>query len=235
MSKIRNIRIPDSDSESDSSDSETGLTSAAPDFDVFDREANPTKQPFDYYCVFDVEATCEENRKDWKNEVIEFPVVVIDSKTLQVVAEFQSYVRPVLNPTLTAFCTNLTGITQDVVDASPTFPQVLKNFESFMADNNLSHNNMRFVTDGPWDIRDFVRKQCNLSGIRPLPVYFKDYIDLRRLFKDIKRDTTVKANLNGMLSALGMEFVGRPHSGIDDTRNIARIALRLMEEGWIFE
>ena len=38
-------------------------------------------------------------------------------------------------------------------------------------------------------------------------------------------------NLQGMLDTLGMDFVGRPHSGIDDTRNIARIVIQLLKDG----
>lgn len=34
-----------------------------------------------------------------------------------------------------------------------------------------------------------------------------------------------------MLQILGMQFEGRPHSGIDDTRNIARIAIQLLKDG----
>lgn len=37
-------------------------------------------------------------------------------------------------------------------------------------------------------------------------------------------------NLKGMLETLGMEFEGRPHCGLDDARNIARILLVLIEE-----
>lgn len=45
-------------------------------------------------------------------EVIEFPTVLLDAASLEVVDEFRVYVRPVRNPTLTRFCTSLTGIEQ---------------------------------------------------------------------------------------------------------------------------
>jgi len=31
-----------------------------------------------------------------------------------------------------------------------------------------------------------------------------------------------------MLDKLGLEHVGRPHSGIDDSRNVAKAAIKLM-------
>ena len=69
--------------------------------------------PFDYICVYDFECQCEEGTKNLKfNEIIEFPVVVIDVKNKKIAGEFQTYVKPVLDPELTPFCTKLTGIEQ---------------------------------------------------------------------------------------------------------------------------
>lgn len=34
-----------------------------------------------------------------------------------------------------------------------------------------------------------------------------------------------------MLDKLGLKYEGRPHSGLDDSRNIARIALRMLQDG----
>ncbi|KAJ2993248.1 3'-5' exoribonuclease 1 [Globomyces sp. JEL0801] len=70
-------------------------------------------QPFAYYLVLDFEGTCDENsRFDYASEIIEFPVILIDGQTLQIVDQFHRYVRPILQPTLTEFCISLTGITQ---------------------------------------------------------------------------------------------------------------------------
>ncbi|KAI8607494.1 ribonuclease H-like domain-containing protein, partial [Chytriomyces sp. MP71] len=187
-----------------------------------------------WYCVFDVEATCREDNRGWNHEIIEFPVVLLSGRTRETIAEFRSYVRPVLNPVLTEFCTALTGITQEQVDAAPLFPEVLKLFDAFLSRHQVKHARMRFITDGPWDIRDFVTKQCNLCNIRK-PAYLNAYIDLRRTFaKHYGRREGKRANLAGMLSLLGMEFEGREHCGMDDARNIARIAVRLMERGVVF-
>ena len=38
-------------------------------------------------------------------------------------------------------------------------------------------------------------------------------------------------NVKKMLAGAGMTFEGRLHSGIDDTRNIARIAIHLLRSG----
>ena len=41
-----------------------------------------------FYCVIDFQATCEEdNPKDYIHEIIEFPAVLVDATTLEVVSE----------------------------------------------------------------------------------------------------------------------------------------------------
>lgn len=35
-----------------------------------------------------------------------------------------------------------------------------------------------------------------------------------------------------MLENLGLHFEGRPHSGLDDSKNIARIMIKMMQDGW---
>lgn len=45
-------------------------------------------QPYDFYCVLDIEATCEEAGDwDYPNEIIEFPVILIDGYSYEVVSE----------------------------------------------------------------------------------------------------------------------------------------------------
>lgn len=48
----------------------------------------------------------------YRQEIIEFPAVLLNCQKGEVEDEFRSYCRPVLNPLLTEFCTELTGITQ---------------------------------------------------------------------------------------------------------------------------
>ena len=40
-----------------------------------------------------------------------------------------------------------------------------------------------------------------------------------------------QTKLSTMLEKLGMRYEGRPHSGLDDSRNIARIAVRMLKDG----
>ena len=54
-----------------------------------DKQVSKTSkdQPFDYYLVFDVEATCVSDKTfEFDNEIIEFPVVMLNSRTLEIVS-----------------------------------------------------------------------------------------------------------------------------------------------------
>ena len=86
---------------------------------------------FDYICVYDFECQCNET-KTTNNEIIEFPVVIIDVKTMKIKGEFHTYVKPVLDPVLTAFCTELTGITQSQVDSGIVLEQALRNLHVYL-------------------------------------------------------------------------------------------------------
>ncbi|KAI0721557.1 ribonuclease H-like domain-containing protein [Cerioporus squamosus] len=223
------------------------------------------KQPYDAFLVLDVEGTCVQGSGfDYPNEIIEWPVCLLrwkdknprgKARVLEVVDEFRSFVRPTWRPQLTPFCTTLTGITQEQVDAAPTFPEVLQEFRTFLEKNKLiDHCGQRlarfcFCTDGPHDIRDFVVKQCFISKI-PVPVWLTwDVMDVRRAVGEWHDFTTALAerrqvgafplprrvilSIPRQLHALGLEpFEGRQHSGIDDTRNICRLVVELARRGW---
>lgn len=194
--------------------------------------------PFRYLCVCDVEATCDRNTKfaDFAHEIIEFPVVVVDLEAGGgVVDEFQSYVRPTQNATLSAFCTELTGITQRQVDEAPALPQVLEAFERWRLERgylgDAEARDFAFGTDGPWDLRFFLHGECARKGL-PKPAYYDKWVNIKQLFADHYGKRPCK--IHKMLQLQGMRFEGRLHSGIDDTRNIARIALKMRDDGCTF-
>lgn len=186
----------------------------------------PKRLKYDYIMVIDFEATCEKNHRNYNHEIIEFPIVVVSTLHMKIVDEFHSYVRPVKNPRLTDFCTDLTGITQRQVDAAPAFSEVLKNVESFLS----RFSNMKFVvlSDGPWDMSRFLRSQCTMSKL-PMPKWGKRWINIRKSYSNFYK--LRRTGLSNMLENLGLRFEGHMHSGIDDARNIARIAIRLLEDG----
>ncbi|XP_021935940.1 3'-5' exoribonuclease 1-like isoform X3 [Zootermopsis nevadensis] len=183
-----------------------------------------------YYVIVDFEATCEGvNVPDYPHEIIEFPAVLVSTEQQQVVDHFQAYCRPLVNPTLSGFCMELTGISQEEVDAADTFPQVLKDFEAWLAKHKLgSKHKFTIVTDGPWDMGRFMYGQCKISGLA-YPQFAKKWINVRKTFSNFYKCRRFSLKL--MLEHLELNFEGRPHCGLDDARNIARVLLRLMSDG----
>ncbi|GAO48671.1 hypothetical protein G7K_2841-t1 [Saitoella complicata NRRL Y-17804] len=206
-----------------------------------------------YLLCCDVEATAEEGFAPgvYPHEIIEFPIVLYDVETKQVVDRFRTYIKPVKNPKLSEFCTTLTGITQDQVDDAPTFPDALKTVEAWLSKHdNILHphvsdwrnspstsqsRNWAFACDGRWDLESFVHtKQLPVSGPSPPPPWLcGSYVDVRALFSDYLQ--IGKRNINAMLEHCGMRFEGREHCGLDDSANVARIVGWMVGEGCVVE
>ena len=74
----------------------------------------------------------------------------------------------------------------------------------------------------------FLHIQCKLRQLR-YPIWGKKWINIRKTFSNFYDVHQTK--LYNMLDLLGMEFEGQLHSGIDDSRNIARIAIQLVCDG----
>jgi inhibitor of KinA sporulation pathway (predicted exonuclease) len=184
---------------------------------------------FDILFVIDFEATCDESAHDWPNEIIEFPVVALDTQTCRVVAEFHSYVRPVRNPTLTDFCTRLTGISQESVNAAPDLQTVVRQFEAWQRATFPEAVRCMVATDGPWDMRDFMFRHSVLRDGVVFPPLFYSWVNLRKEYATFFKIKPI--GVGQMLTRLGLTFEGRQHSGIDDARNIARIAATLIGRG----
>eukprot|EP01130_Rhizamoeba_saxonica_P018026 TRINITY_DN8918_c0_g1_i3.p1 TRINITY_DN8918_c0_g1~~TRINITY_DN8918_c0_g1_i3.p1 ORF type:complete len:130 (-),score=24.30 TRINITY_DN8918_c0_g1_i3:16-405(-) len=110
-----------------------------------------------------------------------------------------------------------------------TLDQVLSEFDSWLNQHLINEGKtFAFVTDGPWDFKSFLLKETKRKDI-PIEHYFNSWVDIRQhfgTFYGIRR-----RNITRMLHHMDMDFEGRAHSGIDDARNIARIAVRLIEDG----
>ncbi|EKM55686.1 uncharacterized protein PHACADRAFT_256486 [Phanerochaete carnosa HHB-10118-sp] len=228
-------------------------------------DVSPTaaRQAYDAFLVVDVEATCMPGTDfNYANEIIEWPVCLLrwkyksengQASRLEVVDEFRSFVRPMWRPQLSSFCTQLTGITQENVNAAPPFSTMVHSaFREFMVRNGLidaysGEPLVRFCwcSDGPWDLRDFVVKQCFISRMAVPTWLARDFIDVRRIVAQWQqRNDPNKPRQQGptpncaylpmvrQLHLLGLgPFQGRQHCGQDDTRNVARIITELARQG----
>ena len=85
-----------------------------------------------------------------------------------------------------------------------------------------------FSTYSPWDMGRFFARQCSLSSIT-IPKFARKWINLRKMYRNFYK--VGKGSLEDMVNNLGMTFEGRPHSGMDDARNIARILQQMVKDG----
>jgi len=202
-----------------------------------------SKSPsLDLVLVLDFEATCDEHKDAGglafsPAEIIEFPVVVLDVKTLKEVARFHQYVRPVVHPRLTEFCTRLTGIQQATVDAAEPFPEVWKRFQAFLRDQDLiddsgnatSARRWTFATCGDWDLKTMLVSQLGLSKL-PLPAFCNSWINVKIAFHKLYGMSP--SGMTQMLQHLKLPLQGRHHSGIDDVLNITNILRSMITNGY---
>lgn len=207
--------------------------------------------PLEYLFVIDFEATCEaqteipSQRPKRRYEIIEFPIVLVDLKAGEVIDHFHSFVRPSKdNEILSDFCTALTGITQEQVAKAPTFLQVLSRVTTWLEGLSIdlrppidqmeqgpprdAVRNWAIVTDGRTDLEQFFSDAIESNGIAYPAWALGPYIDSRAAFA--KATNAGSVPIVQQLQHFRLDFVGRQHSGLDDARNIARIALQLRDK-----
>jgi len=128
--------------------------------------------------------------------------------------EYQTFVRPKLNPFLSDFCTELTSIRQRDIDLAPDFPSALADFVEW------TERYVPFVL-ASWG--DYDRKQlhedCELHG---LEYPFGKHVNLKKAFARLE-GRCKQCGMRQALRMLQIPLDGTHHRGIDDARNIAKI------------
>ncbi|NXV59353.1 ERI1 exoribonuclease, partial [Molothrus ater] len=59
----------------------------------------------------------------------------------------------------------------------------------------------------------------------------QNWINIRKSYGNFYKVPRNLIKLTITLENLGMSYDGRPHSGLDDSKNIARIAIRMLQDG----
>ncbi len=170
-----------------------------------------------HYLLIDFEATCADDQSIARTqmEIIEIGAVMVETETLKVVDEFQSFVRPVRHPRLTAFCTQLTSIRQADVDAAPSFAQMLEAFKPWL----YRYRDFVWGSWGDYDLHQ-LRQDCDFHRL-PNPIGAA-HRNIKQAFAQAQ-GLTKKPGLGGAVRMAGLTFAGTHHRGIDDARNIARL------------
>jgi 3'-5' exoribonuclease 1 len=195
------------------------------------------------YIVFDLEATAwdtfpEKNHNF--NEVIEIGAVKLDND-LNEISQFDTFIKPVINPTLSPFCLGLTHITQEQVDSAVMFADALREFHRWIVEGTEQEpiHSYSLLSWGEYD-----KKQLNKEMTKKRPELETLSEEWKwQMFSTIldQRHTSLKhrymdkfqihkgAGVGATLKRLGLQFEGTQHRGIDDAINIARIFRKIRD------
>ncbi|GAB2284474.1 hypothetical protein Dimus_018926 [Dionaea muscipula] len=194
-----------------------------------------SSQNVDFLLVLDLEG---------KVEILEFPVLLIDTKTVQVVDFFHRFVRPSkmseqrIHEYIQGKYGKL-GVDRVWHDTAICFEEVIQEFEAWMIQHQLwgkdlggPLNRAAFVTCGNWDIKTKIPQQCRVSGLK-LPPYFMEWINLKDIYLNFynRRATGMLT----MLKELHIPIRGSHHLGIDDAKNIAKVLQRILADGAVLQ
>ncbi|ESO89728.1 hypothetical protein LOTGIDRAFT_164750 [Lottia gigantea] len=194
--------------------------------------ASKVQQNFDYFLVLDFEAN-GDHKVIKPMEIIEFPILKVNGKTFEIESIFHQYVEPEVNE-ICDLCTEITGITRDMVKGKPHLRRTLQSVDKWMEEEGLLKSEVKsvFVTCGDWDLKTQLPRETQWFNI-PLPQYYNKWINIKKPFQEM---TGKKGHgMKTMLKDLNLTLDGRHHSGFDDTKNIAKILKCLAERGCVYK
>jgi inhibitor of KinA sporulation pathway (predicted exonuclease) len=85
-------------------------------------------------------------------------------------------------------------------------------------------------TCGDWDLKKCLRSQCGRRGWER-PAIYKHCLNIKTAFQELYGQRKEKG-MAGMLEHLKLPLDGRHHSGLDDTRNLAKVFERMVADGF---
>ena len=171
----------------------------------------------EHFLVIDLEATCcdDDSFPRMDMEIVEIGAVMVCPSTHQPLHEFQTFIRPVLNPILTDFCRNLTNISQAQIDSAPSFADGLASFMDWA--NGFAP--FVFCSWGDYDRTQFESDCSQHEVVYP---FGHRHINLKAEFASAN-GRRKKLGVRAALRSVGLTFSGAHHRGIDDALNIARL------------
>ena len=169
--------------------------------------------------VVDVEATC------WKKGVFSRTKETIEIGAVRLLfdrgesewPEFQTFVRPLRLPRLSSFCRELTGITQENVDAAPAFPDAMRLFLEWTQP-------LEEVVLATWSRYDVWQLDLDLEA-HGLPKLSLPFLDVKKLAARVVGSKSLETTARE-LTADGV--AGPRHRAVADARRTARILYRLL-------
>jgi len=178
----------------------------------------------DRILTIDLEATCWEDQvapDGQPQSVHNMEIIEIGCASATrdgVLLDSSSFlVRPTRYPKLSTFCQSLTGITQDMADAAPTFPEAINALNHWLGQPADS-----FIWCS-WGNYDRLHLEAESETHKVAPTLMQSpHLNLKRIW----RRTTGQKRKNGLSHALAfhdLAFEGHLHRGVDDACNMVRL------------
>jgi len=149
-------------------------------------------------------------------KIIEIGAAVIEVNSAKILNKLQLYIQPVVNPQLTPFCINLTGIEQSDVENAPYFYDALNQFSDWLSDQT---DLIGWASWGAYDRNQFEQDCKRHQQSNPLTQF--NHLNLKTAYA-----AATQSRSKGMANAFkeqNQDMIGSHHSGLDDAINIARL------------
>ncbi|MFD5321512.1 exonuclease domain-containing protein [Streptomyces sp. NPDC127098] len=173
--------------------------------------------------VVDVEATCWTGQPPpgQVSEIIEIGLTVVDLTAGERLGRHRIVVRPARSK-VSAFCTELTGLTQAEVDRGVSFAEACR----LLAVEHRA-GPRPWASWGDYDRGQFTR-QCQATGV-PYP-FGRRHTNAKLAFTE-GYGLRKRPGMDRALEIAGLPLEGRHHRGEDDAWNIAALVLDLVGRG----
>lgn len=181
------------------------------------------KRKLDQVLIIDVEATCWEHTPppDQVSEIIEVGLCMLDVTTWQPHSKRRILVRPE-SSTVSHFCTQLTGLTQEQVDRGISFAEAC----SLLKAEYASHERV-WASYGEADRLRFERQCQSRQVAYPFAPRHINIKALLALWYGLPKEVGMAA----ALKIAGLPLEGTHHHGDDDAWNIATLFAGIMKRG----
>jgi len=179
------------------------------------------RRPTDRINIVDIESTCWDANPPQKQfpEIIQIGIAQVDLKELRIVDSGSIYVQPA-NSSVSEFCTQLTGITQEKLDKDG-----LKFHKACdLMKKHYATKKYPWGSYGDYDRNQFLADCKSMNYDYP---FGRRHLNVKTLIA-MANGWDGELGMDGALKELKMPLEGRHHDGGDDAKNIAKLFIRVM-------
>jgi len=174
--------------------------------------------------IVDLECTCWEKDKqplNMQQEIIEFGICTLHLKTLEVENLRSLLVKPEYG-IISSFCSEMTSLTQEQVEKEGmTFRQALTVINTIYKPKDRV-----WASYGDFD-RVMIDKQLSYYARPDRSPFGKTHWNLKNMFA-VAWKLDRELGMDKALECLNLPLEGHHHRGVDDVKNIAKIATMLV-------